>query len=117
MSLSITVAVDMALHEFKSEVMNPILKQKDAQIKSLKSNINLMDHRIKNLETEVSNYSRGLNDLEQYGRWQSIRLYNIPFPHESDCERVILDVINRTLTNEERYPRCHPLVKPNIFSN
>ena len=62
----------MALHKFKSEVMDPIIKQKDAQIESLKSSINSRDHRIKNLETEVNNLARGLNDLEQYGRRQSI---------------------------------------------
>ena len=99
----------MAVYKFKWEVMNPILKQKDAQIESLKSNINLRDHRIKNLETEVSNYSRVLSDLEQYGRWQSIRLYNISFPHES--EKVILDVINRTLTDDKRYPPLSPIGK------
>ena len=68
LSSSITIAVDMALHKFKSEVMDQIIKQKYAQIESLKSSINSRDHRIKNLETEVSNLARGLNDLEQYDR-------------------------------------------------
>ena len=122
LSSSITVAVDMALHKFKSEVMDPIIKQKDAQIESLKSSINSRDHRIKNLETEVSNLARGLNDLEQYGRRQSIRLNNVPLPNESDCEKVVLDVINRTLPDEEKITpidiiRCHPLGKPNRFNN
>ena len=99
LSSSITVAVDMAVYKFKWEVMNPILKQKDAQIESLKSNINLRDHRIKNFETEISNVSQGLNDLEQYGRRQSIPLNNVPLPNESDYE-VIHDVINRTLTDK-----------------
>ena len=102
LSSSITVAIDMTLHKFKSDVMDPIIKQKIPQIESLKSSINSRDHRIKNLETEVSNLSWGLNDCEQYGRRQSIRLNNAPFPNESDCEKVVLDVINCTLSDEKK---------------
>ena len=118
----IMVAVDMALHKFKSDMMDPIIKQKDAQIKSLKSSINSRDHRIKNLEADVSNLSWGLNDLEQYRRRQSIRLNNGPLPIKSDCEKVVLDVINCTLSDEKKITptdihRCHPLEKPKRFNN
>ena len=116
------VTLDMALHKFKSDVMDPIIKQKDAQIESFKSSINSWDHRIKNLETEVCNLSWGLNDLEQYGCRQSIRLNNAPLPNEPDCEKVVLDVINCTLSDEKKITptdihRCQPLGKPNRFNN
>ena len=108
----------MALNKFKSDVMDPIIKQKDAHIESFKSSTNSRDHRTKNLETEVSNLSWGLNYLEQYGRRQSIRLNNAPLPNKSDCEKVVLDVINCTLSDKKKdNPNCHPLGKPNRFNN
>ena len=121
LSSSITVAVDMALHKFKSDVMDPIIKQKDAHTESFESSANSRDHQTKNIETEVSNLSWGLNYLEQYGRRQSIRINNAPssisqIVRRSSSTSSIAHCLMKKITPTDIH-RCHPLEKPKRFNN
>lgn len=122
MEASITRAVNSALHKFKSEVMDPILERKDTEIDYLKSQIEQKDNQIKTLEQSNTKIVKNLNDLDQYGRRQNIRLNNVPLGEDDDCEEVVLRIINRalpdgeTLTSSE-ISRCHPLGKVNRNNN
>lgn len=57
---------------FKSEVLKPLLDQKEAEIKTLKDEAVIRDEKVKALEAKVDKLSLGLNDLEQYGRRHNI---------------------------------------------
>ena len=64
----ISTAVNEALNKFKTDVMDPLIKQKDDEIASLKSQIKDKNERVKGLEKEVGLLNKGLNHLEQNGR-------------------------------------------------
>ena len=62
--------------------------------------------------------AKSLNDLDQYGRRQNIRLNNVSLGEKDDCEHVVLDIINKALPIGEslfsaEISRCHPVGKPN----
>lgn len=61
-----------AMENFKSEVLKPLLDQKEAEIKTLKDEAVIRDEKVKALEAKVDKLSLGLNDLEQYGRRHNI---------------------------------------------
>ena len=60
------------MENFKSEVLKPLLDQKEAEIKTLKNKAVIRDEKVKGLEAKVDKLSLGLNDLEQYGRRHNI---------------------------------------------
>lgn len=122
LSSTITTAVNNAVDKFKSEVMEPVLKQKDVEITLLKDDIRNKNNRLCALETKVNKLEKSLNDLDQYGRRQSIRLNNVRLPDESNCETVVLDILNKILPADQKISgdeieRCHPVGKPNKKSN
>lgn len=102
--------------------MDPMMEQKNVEIESLKTNISHKDKQVKVLETKVNKLTKGLNDLEQYGRRQNLRLNNVPLDEDADCEVVVIDIINRALPEGESISaadidRCHPLGRPNKKNN
>ena len=119
---TIDTAVNKAIEKFKIDVMQPMLKHKDDEIKTLKSEIEEKNKRIGDLESKVVNLEKSHNDLEQYGRRQSIRLNNVPLPDVADCEQVVLNVLNKAMPvhekiNADEIERCHPIGKPNRKGN
>ena len=75
--------------------MDPQTKQKNAEIKTLKTEITLRDEQIESLlstvtelEANVGKLTKGLNDIEQYGRRHSIRLNNVDLEDVSECESI-----------------------------
>ena len=48
--------------------MDPVLKEKNSEIALLKAELEDRDTIVKGLEKQVGKLSKGLNDLEQYGR-------------------------------------------------
>ena len=122
MASSITNAVDSALRKFKDEVMDSRVIQKDSEISMLKDEISRRDEKVKVLEDEVGKISKGLNDLEQYGRRQSIRLNNERLDDVSECETVVINILNRALPEAESISsddidRCHPIGRLNKKNN
>ena len=66
--------------------------------------------------------AKSLNDLDQHGGRQNIRLNNVSLGEKDDCEHVVLDIINKALPmSESLFPaeisRCHPVGKPNKNKN
>ena len=122
MQASITRAVNSALHTFKSEVMDPMLERNASEINHLKSQIEQKDNQIKTLEQSNTKIAKTLNDLDQYGRRQNIRLNNVPLGEDDNCEEVVLGILNRALPSDEaltstEISRCHPLGKANRNNN
>lgn len=119
---AVSKAMEEAMENFKSEVLKPLLDQKDAEIKTLKDEAVIRDEKVKALEAKVDKLSLGLNDLEQYGRRHNIRLNNVPLEDTSNCESVVLGILNRALTESEPFSssdidRCHPIGRPNKKNN
>ena len=54
--------------------MKPLLDQRDEEIKMLKSELNEKTTKLNFTEAKVQILEKGLDDLNQYGRRQSIRL-------------------------------------------
>lgn len=121
-SSTIDCAVNKAIERFKTDVMQPMLNHKDQEIKVLKTDIQQKNKRITELESKVASLQKSHNDLEQYGRRQSIRLNNVPLPEESSCESVVLEILNKALPtgqsiSDADIERCHPVGKPNRKHN
>ena len=129
MTSCLNLAVETALRKFKEDVMDPQIKQKNGEIKTLRNEISLRDQQIESLqdtvtelESSVGKLTKGLNDLEQYGRRQSIRLNNVNLQGDSECEAVVLGILNKALPlgeklNPEEIERCHPIGKLNSKNN
>lgn len=67
-----------------------------------------MKINLKDLNTENEDFMYKLNDLEQYGRRNSIRLYNLNVPlevkTESDLTGYVVDFINTTILRPADFP-------------
>ena len=74
---TIDSAVNKAIDKFKTDIMQPMLKHKDDEITELKNELEQTNQKIRDLETKVVKLEKSHNDLEQYGRRQSIRLNNV----------------------------------------
>ena len=77
---------------------------------------------VKNLQKEVSSLSRGLNNLEQYGRRNNIRLNNVKLDDLSMCETTVLNLLNNALPQEQSIctadiDRCHMIGRLNKKNN
>ena len=44
---------------------------------------------------------KGSDDLKQYGRRQSIRLNNVQVADEVDCEKVVMEILNKALPEDQ----------------
>ena len=118
---AVSKAMEEAMENFKSEVLNPLLDQ-NTEIKTLKDEAVIRDEKVKTLEAKVDKLSLGLNDLEQYGRRHNIRLNNVPLEDTTNCESVVLGILNRALTEFEPFSssdidKCHPIGRPNKKNN
>lgn len=114
--------MNKAIEKFQTDVMQPMLKHKDEEINVLKTEIEVKNKSIDDLESKVVKLERSHNDLEQYGRRQSIRLNNVPLPDVADSEQVVLNVLNKAIPvhekiNADEIERCHPIGKPNRKGN
>lgn len=129
LAASIKSSLDAAMTQFRNETLQPLLNQKDQEIKELKSKLDIQDKKLKELESNsqkssdtITYLTDGLNNLEQYGRRNNLRLNNVHLDNDSDSQRVVMDIINRALSEEESITasdidRCHPIGKPNRKGN
>lgn len=123
LSKSIEKAIEHEMSKYKVEVIQPLLDKKDAEINALKADVRDRDHKVKLLENEVTKLTTGLNDLEQYGRRYNLRLNNVHLEEDSNCEEVVLNILNRALPKEaspilsQDIDRCHPIGRLNKNNN
>lgn len=123
LAATVTSAIEKSMDTYRTEVIQPLLAEKDAEISELKSELKQTTRKARGLESKVNKLSQGLNDLEQYGRRQNIRLNNVPLPDATKCEEVTLTILNETLPLEVEaltpsdIERCHPIGKVNKKNN
>ena len=65
---------------------------------------------------DVDKLKKSLNDLEQYGRRQSICLNNVSLGNDEEYESKVLEILNKALPVDENIvsydvERCHRKVK------
>ena len=108
---------------YKTDVIQPLMDNKDAEIIILKTELIQTSKTAKWLETKVNKLTQVLNALEQYGRRQNIRLNNDPLADTAKCEEVVLNILNNALPlsteaiRTDDISRCHPIGKPNKKNN
>ena len=99
-----------------------------AMIETLKSANKNLEHKVTKMErhvdelvsldlgTRVPSLEEGLEDLEQYGRRNSLRFHNVTIPEgEKDTDKVIVDLcaqkLQVTITKDD-ICRSHPVGRP-----
>ena len=134
---AINEAVTKAVTQIEKDVVKPLQKQndmlkkaadeKDKSIREKEEMIQAKDEllsqradTIADLEQNVKMLTRKLDDLEQYGRRCSVRMFNVPQHPGETCTVAALKVINEHLEIplvEDDVERCHNLGRPNAKGN
>lgn len=124
--LAINEAVTKAVTRLETDVIKPLQDQnKSLRLKVTESEeiiatknelLAQKNEVISLLQKNVENLVDKVDDIEQYGRRTSIRMYNVKCDQAADCVDTVVSVINNNLNVEicaEDIERCHPLGKPN----
>ena len=99
---------------------NKIITEKEEIIRAKDELLSQRADTIDNLEQNVSTLTNKLDDLEQYGRRCSLRMFNVPQPPGESCTAAALKVINGVMgipLSEDDVERCHNLGKANAKGN
>lgn len=125
-SQAINEAVANAVTRLEKNVIKPLQEQNKTLRVKVKESEEILatknellaqkNEEISNLQKHVVILSDKIDDLEQYGRRTSIRLYNVKCEPADDCTDAVVRVINNSLKVEisaDDIERCHPLGKPN----
>ena len=134
---AINDAVTKAVTQLEKDVVKPLQKEngtlkkaideKDKTITEKEAIIQAKDEllsqkadTINNLELSVSKLTSKLDDLEQYGRRCSVRMFNVPQHPGEPCTNAALRVITELLEiplSDDDVERCHNLGRPNAKGN
>ena len=72
--------------------MIEIIKKKDEKIKSLTENVETLKTKVKALQSDVSRLTNGQDELEEYGRGNSIRIWtDEPEKQGEDTDSIVMD--------------------------
>lgn len=88
------------------------MKALELKVKAKDDDLENKQKLINNLQTEVELLRNQHDDLEQYGRRQSIRLYNVSQEGCANSEEAALRVFNETMNikvSADEIERAHPL--------
>ena len=130
---AINDAVTKAVLKLESDVIKPLqkqndmlnkviekkdetIRQKDEIIKAKDELLKQRDITINQLEKNVESLASKLDDLEQYGRRSSVRLFNVKQNPGVSCTQAALRVMNEVMkvpVSENDIDRCHVLGRPN----
>lgn len=80
----------------------------------------LKNVEIAKLVETVDNLSIKLDDLEQYGRRSSLRLFNVPADPDLSCDKIVVNTVKNMLKvpiSVDDIERAHRLGKPNTHGN
>ena len=123
---AINDAVAKAVLKLENDVIKPLQKkdetiaQKDEIIKAKDELLNQRDCTIATLEKNIGMLATKLDDLEQYGRRSSIRLFYVPLPPGDLYIYATLKIMNELFgvpITENDIERCHVLGRPNTKRN
>ena len=104
----------------QSHFLRETVKQNDEAIIAKDELLNLRNDTIANLERNVEQLSEKLDNLEQYGRRSSVRMFNVPQLPDQPCDDAALKIINELIgdnVSEADIERCHTVDKPNAQAN
>ena len=94
-----------------------IIRSKDELLAQKNDQISKLQSDVKNLTKSTSKLTDKLDDLEQYGRRNSVRMYNIDCaPYGNNCFDAVVDILHSKLkvsVGPNDIDRCHPVGKPN----
>ncbi|MEW8547170.1 MAG: hypothetical protein AB2693_26970 [Candidatus Thiodiazotropha sp.] len=96
----------------KNKDLNQKLEVVESEMKSKDTLIKKQESEIKELRDQLLAQDQKLDELEQYGRRSSIRLFNLPPESVTNCEDAVVKLCNETLKvniSSEDIERCHPL--------
>ena len=104
------------LSEIKNDIMKEVknlLKEKDDKIEQLDSTVHMLQQQVSNLKQMCTK----INDLEQYGRRQCLRIDGVPYDKKEDSDAVLLKVKDLVKEAEVNIPdscldRAHRIGKP-----
>ena len=100
------------------DVVESQLKSVELQMKAKDDELKDKDKIINKLQSEVESLRVQTDDLEQYGRRQSLRLYNVSLEGCADSEEAALKVFNDTMkvkVSADEIERAHPLGQKQII--
>lgn len=133
-TLAINEAVTKAVTQIEKDVIKPLqdqnkklnLKVKESEeiIRSKDELLAQKNDQISKLQSDVSKLTKStskltdkLDDLEQYGRRNSVRMYNVNCAlYGNNCLDAVVDVLHSKLkvsVGPDDIDRCHPVGKPN----
>ena len=69
----------------QNQILTETVKQKDEAIKAKDELLNLRKDNIANLERNVEQVNKKLDNLEQNGRRRSVRMFNVPQLPDRPC--------------------------------
>ena len=69
----------------QNQILTETVKQKDEAIKAKDELLNLRKDTIANLERNVEQVNKKLDNLEQNGRRRSVRMFNVPQLPDRPC--------------------------------
>ena len=136
-NIAINDAVAKAVLQLENDVIKPLQKQndiltkaiskkdetiqqKDDIIKAKDEHLKQRDTTITHLEQNVEILTNKLDDLEQYGRRSSVRLFNVPLATGESCTNAALTVMNELMEvpiSENDIESSHVLGRPNAKGN
>ena len=107
-----------------SEQQNKIIKEQAEQLQEKSQQIAELERKIENMSTELTKVKSSLNDVEQYGRRNSLRFSNLgldPKLPEVELTKQVTFINDRMLVNgpilsESDIERCHPIGRPRTNS-
>ena len=97
--------------------MIDIIKEKDEKIKSLTENVETLKTKVKALQSDVSRLANGQDELEQYGRRNSIRIWtDEPEKQGEDTDSIVMGYAKKAgvtisssdISRSHRVGRPHP---------
>ena len=115
-----TLGDDRVVDALKKILLQPmidIIKEKDEKIKSLTENVETLKTKVKALQSDVSRLTNGQDELEQYGRRNSIRIWtDEPEKQGEDTDSIVLDYAKKagvTISSSD-ISRSHRVGRPPI---
>lgn len=99
------------------QAQNEIINQQKHLLNSQQNQIDKLETNLKNLYIANEDLSFQVNDLEQYGRRNSIRMFNLPVPNllqsESDLTEHVVQFINSEVLKPDSDPNLgQPITSP-----
>ena len=82
------------IQEIVKEEFNKVIEKYEKRTTILESNVEMLQEHVKYLKKQNEGFVNSMDDLEQYGRRQCLRMYGIPQEENETAEDVVNKVYN-----------------------